>query len=62
MADITMCKGHGCPLAKQCYRHNATPSGFTQSWAMFDEAPKDERGECSYFWRDPALSTPATDF
>ena len=50
MADITMCTGEGCPLAKTCYRHNA-PSSMMQSFFM--EAPYDSDEEsCQYYWKD----------
>ena len=34
MADITMCKGKGCELAKTCYRHTSKASGFSQSYFL----------------------------
>lgn len=36
MPDITMCSNHTCPLAKQCYRHEAKVTWpERQSW-FFD--------------------------
>jgi len=47
MADITMCSGKNCPLAETCYRYNATPSKFWQSY--FTEPPI-KNGKCEYYW------------
>ena len=47
MPDITMCKGEGCPLKKNCYRFTAKPFEFRQSY--FITSPiKDS--ECEYYW------------
>lgn len=35
MPDITMCVNDACPLASQCWRHEAEPTPGHQSWAMF---------------------------
>lgn len=35
MADISMCANHDCPSAKQCYRHEAQPNPWRQSYGMF---------------------------
>ena len=32
MADISKCKGTGCPVKKQCYRFTANDSGNRQSY------------------------------
>jgi len=49
MADITMCKGEGCPLKDNCHRHTAVPNEYRQSY--FVTAPYDpEKGECKHFW------------
>ena len=52
MPDITMCKGTDCPLKDNCYRHNAKPSEFRQSY--FVNAPliveHDKSISCDYFW------------
>jgi hypothetical protein len=34
MADITMCAGEGCLKKESCYRFNATPNPFRQSYFM----------------------------
>ena len=34
MSDIAMCKGTGCPLASSCYRYNAEPNPYRQSYFM----------------------------
>lgn len=46
MADITMCKDDTCPMAKDCYRHNAKANPFWQSW--FVDSPR-KGDECSEF-------------
>lgn len=48
MADITMCRGKGCPLASTCYRHLAKVDPFMQSW--FTQEPHKD-GECSEYWK-----------
>ena len=45
MPDISMCGNDDCPLRKQCYRHEATPSDW-QSWCNFEP---DEKGNCEHF-------------
>lgn len=50
MADITMCRGDGCPKAENCYRYNAQPNEFHQSYFML--VPIEEDGTCEYFWDD----------
>jgi hypothetical protein len=34
MADITMCSGKGCPKKATCYRFNATPNEWRQSYFL----------------------------
>ena len=47
MADITKCKGTGCPAKELCYRYTAKPNEYRQSY--FVEVPyKDD--ECDHFW------------
>lgn len=38
MPDITMCSNDACPLAKDCYRHEAVPWAG-QSWFLVDPTP-----------------------
>jgi hypothetical protein len=46
MADITKCKGQGCPVKEKCYRYTAKESMY-QSY--FSELPiKDNK--CDMFW------------
>ena len=48
MADITKCKGIGCPLKEECYRFIATPNDFRQSY--FDFIPyHHKRNECDFY-------------
>jgi len=51
MADITMCRGDGCPLAKNCKRATARPNPHRQ--AYFTEVPYVEGG-CDMYWGDKA--------
>lgn len=53
MADITKCKGTGCPLKNKCYRHMANTS-YWQSW--FVEVPY-KSGKCDEFWNNDAESS-----
>jgi hypothetical protein len=51
MPDISMCSNDECPLSKTCYRFNAKPSEYRQSYTRF--TPKiDEvldEVECDYY-------------
>lgn len=48
MADITMCKGEGCPLKDNCYRHKAVWDSYQ---SIFSETPySTEKEQCEYFW------------
>lgn len=47
MADITMCMDNECPQNKTCYRYNAIPNEFRQSY--FANSPR--KGEdCEYYY------------
>lgn len=46
MADLTMCTNDECPLASNCYRHEATPSEYRQSY--FRASPDGDT--CKYYW------------
>lgn len=35
MPDITMCQNDDCPMAKECYRHEAEPTPRYQSYTHF---------------------------
>lgn len=48
MADISMCSGKECDLKEKCYRYTAPKSMYMQSY--FSNPPKDEKGDCDYFW------------
>jgi len=48
MPDIAMCQDHDCPSSKMCYRHQAWPNGYAQSYGEFDRKGKDK---CEQFWR-----------
>jgi hypothetical protein len=45
MPDITMCNNDECPRAKECYRHEATPSPYAQTYTRFIH----NRNGCSAF-------------
>lgn len=45
MPDISMCRGHGCPLKNDCYRYRAI-GGQWQSYFM--DSPI-ENDKCAYF-------------
>lgn len=51
MPDITMCKSEDCPLKKKCYRHEAKPSKFWQSYSDFTDGLNEEKTECEYFMK-----------
>ena len=36
MADITMCENWKCPSSKNCYRYQAEPHPFYQSYMNFE--------------------------
>jgi len=47
--DITMCSDHNCPQKEDCYRYNAKPSEYAQSY--FVDSPYDKNNnKCNYFW------------
>ena len=51
MADITKCKGTGCPIKKECYRFIEIPSDM-QSW--FFNPPfqiVNNHVKCNRFWK-----------
>ncbi len=49
-----MCWNKDCPLASQCYRHEASgtkPNPYRQTYGDFDFAINDEgEAECENFW------------
>lgn len=44
--DITMCSNEDCPLKKKCYRHEATPNPYWQSYSDFQPIGN----TCDGFW------------
>ena len=47
MADITKCKGTGCPIKARCYRfYCAESSSNWQSWFV---TPPIKDGKCDYY-------------
>lgn len=48
MPDIAMCNSTECPKRYDCYRHEALPDPFMQTWGDFDE--QRDGGNCEYWW------------
>lgn len=46
MPDISMCANQVCPLFQKCYRAQAEPNPWRQSYSEFKP---NENGECDYF-------------
>lgn len=46
MPDISMCANHKCPMAHDCYRHEAIPSPGRQ---VYGEFKPDDNGHCDSF-------------
>ena len=52
MPDITMGEGTRCPLKESCYRYNAIPSPYRQSY--FADIPwNEETKRCGSYWEEP---------
>ena len=50
MADITMCKGTGCPFKEDCYRYTANKGEYQY---YFVNVPYNKEAEdCHEFWAD----------
>jgi len=47
MPDISMCNDYSCPQFDKCYRAQAKPNEYRQSY--FKDSPRDKDG-CNYFW------------
>jgi hypothetical protein len=47
MADITKCKGEGCPIKESCYRFTAEASEFRQSYFF---TPPFKDNTCEMYW------------
>ena len=54
MADITMCKGTGCPMKDNCYRHTAKACEFRQSYFMVVPLTymREDEVTCEHFWNN----------
>lgn len=50
MPDISMCSGKNCLMKETCYRYNAKPSEFMQTY--FCEPPLKEDKTCDYYWEN----------
>jgi len=48
MADVTMCKGKGCPMKEYCYRYTVNPSDKWQSY-FFGSPYNRRKKKCSFF-------------
>lgn len=49
MPDITMCMTKDCPKKETCYRAQATPDKYMQSYSDFKEVCNEKVGY-GYFW------------
>lgn len=56
MPDISMCSGEGCPRAPTCYRAQATPDEYRQTY--FASPPMKPDQSCEYHWPIAALNKP----
>jgi hypothetical protein len=49
MADISKCKGTGCPIKETCYRYLAPSNDFWQ--AYLTEVPYNHAADsCDHYW------------
>lgn len=48
MADITMCKGEGCPFKNNCYRYKAKANEYRQSFFV---EPPIKNNKCDFYWK-----------
>lgn len=53
MADITMCKGTGCPIKEECHRYTAKADKLDQLY--FSESPIEDN-KCEMYWGKQATS------
>lgn len=58
MADITKCKGIGCPIKDSCYRYTAEGSEYGQSYFVENNVGYEEEGKfiCDVYWGENANS------
>lgn len=49
MADITKCKGDGCPVKDKCYRYTAPTNPYAQSYFLNPPYNK-ETNSCTLYW------------
>jgi len=47
MADISKCRGEGCPKKDRCYRYTAPSNMYRQSYMS---PPRKEDGSCDEYW------------
>lgn len=52
MADITKCRGDGCPVKIECYRYTAKASEY-QAYFVY---PPIKNEKCDYFWGEAQRS------
>jgi hypothetical protein len=61
MTDIKLCTNEDCPLSYSCWRFNAPPSEYQQSYAKFEPQIDEviDEVECKMYLETPnKLSTP----
>ncbi len=56
MPDIAMCTNEKCPFFNDCYRAQAKPDPYRQSYMNFEP---DSRGVCASFW--PTVENKSND-
>lgn len=49
MADITKCKGDGCPMKDKCFRYTAPANEYWQSYFV---NPPFKDSKCDHYWND----------
>jgi len=54
MPDITMCKNEECIKKDSCYRYNAEPSEYWQSYSYFENSCNEETNY-KMFWEIKVL-------
>ena len=57
MADIAMCTQTLCPNAPTCYRIQAKPSEFMQSYGVFNFQMSSKGVVCEHYWPTHRVTT-----
>lgn len=59
MPDISMCANETCANKTKCYRHEAEPNPYRQSYAAFKP---NEDGSCDNFWPIKTATTKLREY